>query len=77
MSDETDGLKKQVAILKVMLNKATSYIPLSGTECNGYKCRKPWCRSCFDDESVNAALDEADELREAIEAINVNGENNG
>lgn len=43
----------------ILFKKATNMYPTTETECNGYKCREPWCRSCYPEEDVNDFLEQA------------------
>ena len=50
------------ALLKAeeALMRTQRFIPSRVIRCNGYKCRKPWCASCFDEDEAEEALEKAE-----------------
>jgi hypothetical protein len=47
---------------KELIEQLVYHVPTEPIECNGYKCRDSHCLSCFDEDSVNKALERNREL---------------
>lgn len=47
--------RAQNAKLREALEGVLPYVVTASIGCHGYKCRMPWCFSCYDDEDAEQA----------------------
>ena len=56
----------EIELLTKLLTECAQYVPLNMMECNGHKCREPWCASCNDEADAQEAVDEANAVLQRV-----------
>jgi hypothetical protein len=55
--------------LAEMLSDFSKYIPFTTIECNGNKCREPWCISCCGEEDAEIGLEQCHKDMESLRLL--------